>query len=324
MATVHLPQIVEKRLRAWVPVRSRLLAAVSGGPDSVALAHILRSLPYEVVIGHVDHQLRKNSSQDAHFVETLARGWDVPYRQAEVSVSSHAASVGMGIEEAARDLRYKALNKMAKQARCRAIATAHTADDQGETVLMNMLRGAGPSGLAGIPPVREAAAGLLIVRPLLTITRPEVLTYLKDQRLSFRQDPSNRSLQFTRNRIRSETLPYLEARHPGLKKRLAQMGDIFREEEGFWEPRTLQEFNKTVRKNGKKITVDLTRLLGYHRALGRRILRHLLKGITFSEVERVFELAYSPNANLTLQLSGGLQVVRKGQELTILTSLKPL
>ena len=315
---MDLPFRVQQRMRESVPHKARIVCAISGGPDSVALAHLLKGLPYFVVLGHIDHQLRNNSSEDARFVRKLAKRWDLPYQMARITVPVHAAARRLGIEEAARDLRYKTLTKIAEKTRCSFIATAHTADDQAETVLMNFLRGSGPSGLAGIPPIRQLVPGLKLVRPLLGTSRAEITSYLQAHGLNSRQDPSNRSPRFTRNRIRHRLLPLLEKEYPGLKKRLVSLGDIFREEQSLWAPTVQVEFNKTVRQDGQKIAVDLPRLLGYHRALGRRILRHLLTGISFQDTERIFHLALSPNGHLLVQLSGGLQVERKGKKLIIL------
>jgi tRNA(Ile)-lysidine synthase len=314
---MDIQQRVQERMRSWVASKARVLCAISGGPDSVALAHLLKGLPYSLVLGHVDHQLRKYSARDARFVQTLAQQWELPYKTARVAVTSHAAAHHLGLEEAARDLRYKALVKMARKTGCSAIITAHNADDQAETVLMNFLRGAGPSGLAGIPPVRGLAPGLRLLRPMLESSREEILAYLKAHQLPFRQDLSNRSLRFTRNRIRIRVLPLLEKEYPGIKRRLAHTGEIFRDEQTLWARKIQREFNKTVRQDNKKITVDLPRLLGYHKALGRRILRHLLTGISFQDTERVFQLALSPHGKLPVQLSGRLQVERKGKELII-------
>jgi tRNA(Ile)-lysidine synthase len=314
---MNLQKRLQARMRQLISSRARLLCAVSGGPDSVVLAHLLKQASFPLVLGHVDHGIRKNSSQDARFVAGLAKRWQLPYETVRVSVPAHAARASLGLEEAARELRYKALLKMAHAAGCTAVVTAHTADDQAETVLMNFLRGAGPTGLAGIPPVRDLAPGVRLLRPLLNTSRQEVLAYAQVEGLAFRIDPTNRSLRFTRNRIRNRLLPLLEKEQPGLKQRLVQMGDIFREEQSLWAQNIQREFNKTVRYNNKKITVDLTRLLGYHRALGRRILRHLLTGISFQDTERVFHLALSPMGNLPVQLSGGLRVERKGSELII-------
>jgi tRNA(Ile)-lysidine synthase len=221
------------------------------------------------------------------------------------------------LEEAARDLRYKALLGMARKTGCSFIATAHTSEDQAETVLMNFLRGAGPAGLAGIPPVRQLAPGVNVIRPMLEASREEILGYLRVQRLSYRHDRTNRSPRFTRNRIRHCVLPLLETEYPGLRKRLVQAAEIFREEQAVWAEKVRPEFIKTVRQNGEKITVDLPKLLGYHKALGRRILRHLLTEISFQDIERVFQLARSQDGNHSVNLTGGLQAERKGKKLII-------
>jgi tRNA(Ile)-lysidine synthase len=236
---------------------------------------------------------------------------------AKIQPPSQARLRGLGLEAVAREARYKALAKMAKKSMCSAILTAHTADDQAETVLMNLLRGAGASGLAGIPPARELATGLPVLRPLLGISRREILAYLRRHRLPYRTDPTNRQRRFTRNRIRQETLPYLQKRFPGLSQRLVQLGAILRDEEDYWNRGIDKQFKETVRKNGQLTTVDLTRLLGYHKALGRRILRRAVGAIPFQDVERLFAWASSSNGSPLLKLAGGLQVTRKGPKLSI-------
>lgn len=260
--------------------------------------------------------MRKGSGQDARFVRRLAAGWDVPCFVSRVNVPSHAAVQRLGLEEAARELRYRALLRMARRAGCSAIVTAHHAGDQAETVLMNFLRGAGPTGLAGIPSFREQA-GWPLLRPFLSVTRGEILAYLKAHRLRYRQDPSNQSRRFTRNRIRRETLPYLERLNPGLSDRLVQAAEIFREEEEFWRPKVLRELAKTVRQNGKRVTVALPQLLGYHKSLSRRILRYVLPGLSFQEIERIFTLARLSQRTGRRQIAGGWLATRLADRLII-------
>jgi tRNA(Ile)-lysidine synthase len=310
-----LTERVQDALAPWVPRNSRVLLAVSGGADSVALAHLIKTLPYDPVIAHVDHQLRSGSARDAQFVGRLASQWGMPFRLKKTNVARFARRHGLGLEDAGRQLRYAALTDFANKSRCSFILTAHNANDQAETVLMNFLRGAGPAGLSGIPPVRNITGKVRLIRPLLSVTRQEIRRYLQTHRLSYREDPSNRSLRFTRNRIRHQLLPLLDKQFPGLKERLVGVAEVFREEQSLWTPQVNKELRKTVRKNNKNITVDLTRLLGYHRALGRRILRHLLTGISFQDTERIFHLALSTNGHLPIQLAGGLQVQRKGNKL---------
>src|SRR5258706_3186634 len=138
---MEIEKIVSIELKRWLKPGNRLLVAVSGGPDSVALAHFLRGQPYSLIIGHVDHQLRKGSALDARFVKRLAQEWDIPCRVKRMNVKAYAKTHGQGLEEAARTLRYQALAAMAKKSRCGAVVTAHAADDQAETALMNLLRG---------------------------------------------------------------------------------------------------------------------------------------------------------------------------------------
>src|SRR5262249_1592224 len=141
--------------------------------------------------------------------------------------------------------------------------------DQAETVMMNFLRGAASQGLSGMPVARrlDAASALLLVRPFLNVPKEQLLAALKTHGVGYRRDPSNRSLDFSRNRIRLAALPYLEKLNPGLRERLLQAADIFRQEEEFWSSEILKEFHKTAFKSGRAWTVVLPRLLGYHKAL---------------------------------------------------------
>jgi len=312
-------QVVSDRLCAHLTPGSKILIAVSGGPDSVALAHFLKGLSYRLVIGHVDHQLRRGSAAEARFVQKLAKEWDLPCLVARVQVRRYAARNKMGLEEAARELRYAALVRLARQAKCAAIVTAHHADDQAETVLMNFLRGAGPAGLAGIPE-RRRFAGVqtpFLLRPFLGVRRTEIESYLKQNHLPCRRDLSNASLRFARNRIRHAALPFLEKLYPGLAGRLVRGADIFREEEAFWQKVVSRELRKTARKSGKGTTVVLPRLLRYHKALSRRILRHILPGSSFQEIEQALALARSPGRADWLRLPGRRRVRREKNQLVI-------
>jgi len=208
-----------------------LLVAVSGGPDSVALLDILHALSAEMgltlAVAHVNHLLRPEAEEDAAFVEALAARYGLPYRYRRVDVPARVAETGESVEEAARELRYAALHEMACEAGAKYIATGHTADDQAETVLMRVLRGTGPAGLAGIPPKRDD-----LVRPLLRTWRSEILDYLRERELSYCTDRSNYSTDFTRNRIRLELLPFLEREYaPHLRARLAHLAELERQDE---------------------------------------------------------------------------------------------
>jgi len=197
------------------PRRRRYLIGVSGGRDSVALLHWLVDLGYhKLIVCHLDHQLRGRSSRaDARFVENLAGKYDVGLDLALANVRALAERKNMSIETAAREARYKVFAKIAKKRRCRTIFLAHHADDLVETFLINLFRGSGSAGLAGMREVstrRIEDVDLTIVRPLLSVWRDEIDSYVRERRLKFREDASNKNLALLRNRIRRRIIPYLE------------------------------------------------------------------------------------------------------------------
>src|SRR5512134_2741612 len=212
------------------PRAATLVVALSGGPDSVALLDALASLRrrrgFRVVAAHLDHGLRAGSEQDAEFCAVLCRSLDVPLRADRADVRARAARERGGLEQAARRERYRFLRRVRDEEEAFAIAVAHTRDDQAETLLLRLLRGAGATGLAGMRP-RSGD----VVRPLLAVSRREVLAHLRERALGWREDPSNADLAHRRNRVRHELLPYLEARfNPGIRKALARTASLLADE----------------------------------------------------------------------------------------------
>ncbi len=207
-------------LRQALPRHSGSVVAVSGGPDSVALLAALHAIgTTPLIAAHINHHLRGSESDaDATFVENLATQYCLPFR-ADNAPIPHGAS----IEATARQLRYEKLLVIAKAANVSTIATAHTLDDQAETVVMRLLRGTGLTGLGGIPPVRRWR-GIRIIRPLLAVRRNVVMDFLNVAGLTYRTDASNVDLRFTRNRIRHQVMPALQqCAHPQLVERLGRL-----------------------------------------------------------------------------------------------------
>ena len=211
----------------------RVLAAVSGGPDSVCLAHYLaamrRRVGFTLVLLHVHHGLRgREADRDAESVRALGARLQTPVETALVDVRARAKARGKGLEDAARELRYAAIRRAARRLGCGKAATAHHMDDQAETVLLNLLRGTRLAALAGIPPRRPLGPGLELIRPLLPLRRSEVLEYLRIHGLGHRLDRSNLALRFTRNWLRLKVLPELARRQPRVREHLAGLADQVR------------------------------------------------------------------------------------------------
>ena len=214
---------------ALLPSGTGVLAAVSGGADSVFLAHGLWLLsqrrPIRLRLAYIHHGLRKEADAEAEFVRSLGRGWGVPVTVRKVSVRGRR-----GLEDAARRARYRALGAVAMAHGLGAVAVGHQLDDQAETVLLHLLRGADPRGLAGMPASRPLSPGsrLRLVRPMLSLRRFEIEAALRAHGLSWRLDSSNRSEALARNWVRRRVLPLLEKRNPRVRERLAALAGALR------------------------------------------------------------------------------------------------
>jgi len=225
-ARVWSKLVAFERAQSLLPGGARVLAAVSGGPDSVCLAHYLAQMARRkrltLELFHVHHGLRgRAADRDAASVLALGRALGVPARVARARVRAVAKERGLGLEEAGRKERYRLLAARAKSGHFGLVAAGHHLDDQAETVLLHLLRGTSLEGLGGIAPKRALAPGATLIRPLLPLTRAEVRTYLNVHGLASREDRTNKDPAFARNWVRAEVLPLLEARAPGVKERLS-------------------------------------------------------------------------------------------------------
>jgi len=232
---VRLPSLVaavDRALQAtgMPPRGGTLVVGLSGGADSVALLDALASLRrrrgFRVVAAHLDHGLRAGSADDAAFCAELCRSLDVPLHAGSADVRGRAARERGGLEQAARRERYAFLRRVRDEEAAAAVAVAHTRDDQAETLLLRLLRGAGATGLAGMRPRTGD-----VVRPLLAVSRQEVLAHLRERGLAWREDPSNADAAHRRNRVRHELIPYLEERfNPGIRAALARTASVLADE----------------------------------------------------------------------------------------------
>ena len=207
-----------------------MLVAVSGGRDSVCLLHYLAAMPrdFSVAAAHLDHGQRPTAGRDVAFVEELCRSLDVPLTVERADVPALARERGVGLEEAGRMARYDFFRRTADRLGAQRIATAHHAADQAETVVLNLVRGTGMQGLAGIPPVRGR-----IVRPLLETSREDIETYLEVHRLSHVEDETNRDTALRRNLLRREVMPRLAELHDGAAANICRTAELLRQEDAF-------------------------------------------------------------------------------------------
>ena len=250
---------------------AHVLAAVSGGCDSVSLLHLLRfaadDAGLRVTAAHFDHAMRLDSAADAAWVRGLCRAWGVPLVEAR-------AQPGLRTEEEARDARYAFLRRA--QAECGAthLATAHHADDQAETVLFRVLRGTGLPGVAGIPPGDETG----LVRPLLPFSRAQVARYAGEAGLRWREDPTNAGTDFARNRIRHRLLPWIERSvAPGARRSLARLAELAREDEAAWEAVLRPVLADVLQEEEGALVLVRERLAAYDSRIAARVLRAALR-----------------------------------------------
>lgn len=271
---------------AGVRAGERVGVAVSGGADSTALLHLLvdahAELPLDLHVLHVDHRLRPASEADALAVVGLASGLRLPCRVLCPSVDLIG---GASVEAAAREARYEALEDAADELGLSRILTAHTLDDQAETVLLRMLRGTGVKGLRAIAPERGR-----IVRPLLAVRRQELRTYLRERGIPWLEDPSNDDLRFDRNWLRSEILPRLEARRPGVAANLARLADLARADEAALGEMAAGALRR-ARLPAPGVLLDGSVLAGLPAAVASRVVRCAVEELgTSADADETAEL----------------------------------
>ncbi len=310
----------------------RVGVAVSGGADSVALLRVLLEVRGELGIVlsalHFNHQIRgADADEDERFVRALAEQHGLEFHRASADVPAYAAEHKLSLETASREARYQFFESLLQRQALDVVATGHTMDDQAETVLMRVLRGAGSKGLGGIYPRKAIRCcggkeARYIVRPLLAVRRAEVRACLQSLDQPWREDATNADLQYTRNRIRHGLIPLLETRfQPATVTALAQLAEVAREEEDYWERELVRIRPEVVAESGAGLTVNIPRLVTLHPALQRRVLRECAQRLAVSlDFERLTQLLSAAHCcesarTKTCELPGGCIAVRKRQEL---------
>jgi tRNA(Ile)-lysidine synthase len=322
----------------------RIAVAVSGGADSVALLRRLlderHKLGLVLSVVHVHHRIREEAEGDAAFVDQLASAYELPFHLHRTNAPAAAATLHETLEEAARNLRYDLFRQLMTDGMADAVVTAHTLDDQAETVLQKLVRGAWTEGLSGIHPVLAVEPGS-ILRPFLDNHRAAIEAWLLHIHQPWREDASNQDLAHTRNRIRLQLLPLLRTFNPQIATQLARLASLSAEEEEYWKgelDRILPSLllpGRPTRGGGRSssthpeeqtVAMEQVRLRELHPAVARRVLRaaarRLGARLSFEHTEQLLELTEPrPARGGKFDLGGGIKAERSLREIRLSRSL---
>ena len=301
-----------------------LVVGVSGGPDSLCLLDLLHQLDYRLVVAHLNHGLRPEADDEARLVEQISAHLDLPFVLEVGDVSRYAKENSMSIEESARILRYQFLFSLAQQRDAQAVVVGHTADDQVETVLMHLIRGAGIAGLKGMSFITLPNAWsqeIPLIRPLLAFWRNDILNYCRERSLNPVHDRSNLDTTYFRNRLRGELIPYMETYNPNIKRLILNMAESLAGDYQLIEQITEHAWQACIRATGNGyISIDrlafLSQPLPVQRNMVRRAITTLRPGIRdldFRTVTRAIEVIVTPTSTGRCDLLAGLCILFEGE-----------
>lgn len=299
---------------------STVVVGVSGGADSMSLldglcrARDTGQGPEKIIVAHLNHQLRGSAAdEDESFVRVESERYGVECEVERLPIGEIAEAERLNLEAVARRCRYDFLRRVAVASAARSVFTAHTSDDQAETVLMRLLRGSGTTGLTGIHRHRPLGDNVMLIRPLLAVTRADIMDYVSQYSLGFRFDQSNLSIDFMRNRIRHELLPTLRSYNPGIDQLLVRTAGLLREDEDCL--RELSQHHLNIAWDGDGLRIPA--IIELPIALRRRVIRDWiaarrggLQRITANNLIAIDRLAESGQSGRRIQLPGGDRVFR--------------
>ncbi len=300
---IKLNQVL-RSLPHILPVGSKILIAVSGGQDSLCLARLLIDLQtkwqWQLAIAHCDHQWRQDSTENAKHVQQLAEFWDTPYyvRTAQINLSSEAA---------ARTWRYKMLVEIAETLGFKLIVTGHTRSDRAETFLYNLMRGSGSDGLQSLSWQRPLSENIQLVRPLLNISRTETGEFCRELDLPIWLDSTNQNLDYRRNRIRAELIPYLcEHFNPEVEKAIAQTAELLTADVAYLEQQARQNWQIETEPKINRISLQ-TQPQALQRRIIRQFLNHYLPhAINYKQIQTFSILITAANTTRSEPFSGDI------------------
>lgn len=259
----------------------RIVVGVSGGPDSICLINILyeiqkeKNITFELYVCHINHMIREEASSDEEFVKNYCKSKQIPFFAKHVKVEELAKDLKIGTEEAGRKVRYDFFGEILEKVNANKIATAHTKNDNAETVLMNIIRGSGTSGLKGITPLRENK----YIKPLIEISRVEIEKYCKENKLNPRYDKTNNENIYTRNKIRNILIPLIEKEfNPNIIETIDRLSDLASKENEYLEKVTKETYEKLLIKEEKnEIILNLKRFNKENKVIKSRLILYTIK-----------------------------------------------
>lgn len=323
MATMDLPFRFgrELELSSMIEAGDHVLVAVSGGVDSCVMLHLFNLLKnkfeIKLTVSHINHKLRgKDSDLDEEFVRNMALKYGLKFKCRRIKSKSLKGNV----QSAARDNRYKMLSDIAKEVGANKIAFAHNKNDQAETVLLNLVRGSGLDGLSGMPSTRALESGISIVRPMMLFTRAEILRFAKDKKIRYREDATNATTKYSRNRLRHLVIPELLKLNPRVIDHIYDTSVRVSDDDG-----TLEDLSKNIfksvkidEKSGSFIKFKRLSYKDQPKALRLRLIRHAYSSITGStkdlkadHIMRIDQISISGEGRAEYRLPRGVRFCRR-------------
>lgn len=307
----------------------KVVVGVSGGPDSISLINVLNNiknddtieLEFDLIVAHINHNIREEAKEDEEYVVNYCKQKNIEVYVLSIDIEKKAKEEKRGTEETGRNVRYQFFEEVLEKTKSNKIATAHTANDNAETVIMNMMRGSGTSGLKGIRPIRDEK----FIRPLIDTTREEIETYCKEQKLNPRIDKTNFKNDYTRNKVRNILIPMIKEQfNPNIIMTINRLSDIINEENEYLDNVTKQKYKEIlVEENiGTQIVLDLKTFNKQDLVIKKRLILHTInrlqgnaQGLGKIHIEDIIKLCEKNLGNKYLMPNKNIKVLVKNKKI---------